>query len=41
MVNNKRLLVCKQMFLSTLSLGESQVLNWVRKSSDFGVLKKN
>lgn len=31
MVDNKRLLVCKKIFLSTLSLDEYQVLNWVKK----------
>lgn len=40
LVNNRRLLVCKKMFLNTLSLGEFQVLNWVKKSNDFGLKKK-
>lgn len=39
-VNNKQLPVCKKMFLSTLGIGEWQVLNWMKNGTENGIVKK-
>lgn len=39
LIKNQRLQVCKKMFLNTIGVGEWQVLNWVKKRNDNGILK--